>query len=787
MNEAEHKTAIKQEVDVVSKYPECYMCGGQYSHGHKRPAKGKICSKCGKINHFARVCKSKTVHQLGIAGTSSGSQAIHALDFSPCLGSELYIDSMNQTKYHHNDLYFSTQKKYISFKLDTGADANILPLKEYERCCPRPILNKTNSILTSYTNGKLNVYGVCEAEIQYKDRPGQKHKFFMVDTQKVPIISRQTSVDLGLVKFIFDAKTMQPCPDRIKIMIDQYADVFEGIGQLPGMCKLTLKEGAVPTVQLPKRVPFGFEKRLKAELDRLEQMKIIEKVTKPTDWVNSVAIVEKANGNLRICLDPVDLNKNLKRPHYLIPTFESITQRCAGAKIFSKLDATSGFWSMMLDDESSDLTTFNTIYGCYKFKRYPFGLNSAQDDFQRKMEEAFENLNLGLIVDDIVICGADDSEHDERLKAALEPAREKNAITEMPPPENSKQLQKLLDMLNYLSRYIPNLSSLNKSLRELARADEYKWKPAHEKAFSKVKSVLCSNLAYFDPKCKNIEIKVDASKHGLGTVLAVDNNVVAFGSCSMSETKQQYSQIEKELLAVVFGCKYFHQYIYGRTVTITTDHKPLESILVKPISKAPPRLQRMMLSIQPYMPYLLFEFNKQKKQGIQKSYHDQTAKSLTALKEGQPVWVKLSDKKRWERALLVKVFGDAPHSYLVKTQNGSTYQRNQQHIRPQMSPNDDPLGTKKDNTLHPSPRPISNGTSFEAGNVSPFGTTPLPRVLLDPSSPEQALTSPLALRTPGPIAVPPQSNEDVSTQMLRDTRHTTCSGWLVKPVIPLDL
>ncbi|KAK2720301.1 hypothetical protein QYM36_004246 [Artemia franciscana] len=92
-------------------------------------------------------------------------------------------------------------------------------------------------------------------------------------------------------------------------------------------------------------------------------MKIIEKVTKPNDWFNSVAIVEKANGNLRICLDPVDLKKNLKRPHYPIPTFESITQRCAGAKIFSKLNATSGFWSMMLDDESSDLTTFNTIYG----------------------------------------------------------------------------------------------------------------------------------------------------------------------------------------------------------------------------------------------------------------------------------------------------------------------------------------------------------------------------------------------------------------------------------------
>ncbi|KAK2706768.1 hypothetical protein QYM36_014719 [Artemia franciscana] len=104
-----------------------------------------------------------------------------------------------------------------------------------------------------------------------------------------------------------------------------------------------------------------------------------------------------------------------------------------------------------------------------------------------------------------------------------------------------------------------------------------------------------------------------------------------------------------------------------------------------------------------------------------------------------------------------------------------------------MSPNDDPLGTEIDNTLHPSPRPIFDGPSFGAGNVSPFGTTPLPQVLSDPSSLEQALTSPLALRTPGPIAVPPQSNEDVSTQMPRDTKYTARSGRLVKPVIPLDL
>ncbi|KAK2718002.1 hypothetical protein QYM36_006699 [Artemia franciscana] len=216
------------------------------------------------------------------------------------------------------------------------------------------------------------------------------------------------TVDLGPVKFIFEIQSLQQTPDQIKITIDNYVNVLEDIGQLPSICKLTLKEGAIPTLQPPKHGPFVLEKKLKARLDRLEQLKVTEKVTKPTDWVNSIVIAEKANGNLQICLGPVDFNKNLKRLHYPMPMFKSITQRCAGAKVFPKLNTTSGFWFMMLDNESSHLTTFNNICGCYQFKRYPFGLNSAQNNFQRKMEEAFKNLDLGLIIDDIVICSTDE-------------------------------------------------------------------------------------------------------------------------------------------------------------------------------------------------------------------------------------------------------------------------------------------------------------------------------------------------------------------------------------------
>ena len=104
-------------------------------------------------------------------------------------------------------------------------------------------------------------------------------------------------------------------------------------------------------------------------------------------------------------------------------------------------------------------------------------------------------------------------------------------------------------------------------------------------------------LAYFDPD-KDLRLQVDASKYGLGAVLLQDGKPIAYASKSLSETEINYAQIEKELFAIVFGCKRFHQYLYGRQFVVESDHKPLESIIKKPLAAAPPRLQRMILQLQ---------------------------------------------------------------------------------------------------------------------------------------------------------------------------------------------
>ncbi|KAK2714991.1 hypothetical protein QYM36_009849 [Artemia franciscana] len=195
----------------------------------------------------------------------------------------------------------------------------------------------------------------------------ETHTFHVVCTDRAPILSCQSSERLQLIKFVLSVSNPAPIRLVIQKLLNEFSDVFESIGTLPGTCKIYLKEGAIPTIQPPKWVPFAPQAKFKEELDRLESLGVIEKVTKPTQRVNSLVLVRKADGSLRICLDPVDLNRAIERPHYPIPLFDEVSAKCKGAKKFFKMDARNGYWSMVLDIPSSELTTFNTMYGRYKW------------------------------------------------------------------------------------------------------------------------------------------------------------------------------------------------------------------------------------------------------------------------------------------------------------------------------------------------------------------------------------------------------------------------------------
>ncbi len=262
---------------------------------------------------------------------------------------------------------------------------------------------------------------------------------------------------------------------------------------------------AVPVAQPPRKIPAMLRSKLKEEIDRMEKEEVIVKVEEPTDWVHNPVIIEKPNGKLRVCLDPRELNKYLKREQYQLPTWEEIASRLHGAKYFSIVDANQGYWQIPLDDESSRLTTFNTPFGRYRFLRMPFGIHSAQEIFHKRVNHLFEDLEgVETDIDDILVCGRTIEEHDQRLKATLDrtkligmtlnpdkcklrvtevtylghkltgegvpPDQSKvEAIINMPAPQDKAGVQRLLGMVNYLAKFIPGMSEITAPLRELLK------------------------------------------------------------------------------------------------------------------------------------------------------------------------------------------------------------------------------------------------------------------------------------------------------------------------------
>lgn len=165
-------------------------------------------------------------------------------------------------------------------------------------------------------------------------------------------------------------------PLTLNTSMQEYKDVFEGTGKLEGKYHLNVDRSVPPVVHPPRKVPAATKKCLKEELDKLSKEGLIAPVRKPTSWVSSLVIITKGD-KMPFCLDPKDLNKALRRSHCPMTTLDQILPDLSHAKLFTVLDAKNGFWHIQLDDESCDLTSFNTLFGRYKWLQMPFGISTA--------------------------------------------------------------------------------------------------------------------------------------------------------------------------------------------------------------------------------------------------------------------------------------------------------------------------------------------------------------------------------------------------------------------------
>ena len=614
---------------------KCKFCAASHDRGNC-PAYGATCHKCNGRNHYARCCfKSKN-------GTEE--RRVRHVEVEEHENNELmeglYIEEIQGSTRKNIQSDLLVNDIPVSFKLDTGAECNVISLGLANELSAQ--VQPTSMLLKSFGGHQLDTVGKCLLDTKEMGAKGSKPLAFYVLRDNVrPLLGLESCLDLELITLNNKVEQIGLSVDEVQgkfTLLDEFQDVFKGLGCVEGDYDIKLKANSHPTIQPQRNVPLRLIDKLKETLNDLEKKDIIAKVEEPVTWVSNLVIVEKANKTLRLCLDPPDLNEAIEKEDFKPPSFETISSTLNGCKVFSVVDMSNCYWHQKLTEESSFLCVFNSPLGRYRFKRMPFGISCASEVAQKMVEKHFGDISGALpIFDDIIIGGRDEQEHDLILRKVLTRARERNikfnrdkiqfrvnkvkymgevvselgfspdpdkisAIHNMPTPSSKQDLQRLLGMINYLAKYIPNMSELTAPLRSLLKSDvPWTWFPEHDTALTKLKSVLSSApvLRFYDTSLPTT-LQVDASKNGLGACLLQQNQPVAYASRAMSSSESNYAQIEKELLAIVYGCERFNMYTYGAEIEVLSDHKPLESIFKKPLFKVPPRLQRMRLRLQKY-------------------------------------------------------------------------------------------------------------------------------------------------------------------------------------------
>ena len=433
---------------------------------------------------------------------------------------DAFLGAVGEQKTQANNPWAVTLQlgsKTVEFHIDTGAEVTVISEAVW-RDIGQPSLLPSDRTLRGPDTHVLPARGKFTGKLA-TDTQEAKEEIYVVKGLNKPLLGRPAIEELRLVRRVA-AIDKEPSP------MEQFPALFQGLGKLQGDYTIQLQAGARPFAQsTPRRVAIPLLQSVKKELQRMENLGVVAKVTEPTEWCAGMVVVPKADGKVRICVDLTRLNESVRRERHPLPAVDQILAQLSGAKIYTKLDANSGFWQIPLSPESALLTTFITPFGRFCFHRLPFGITSGPEHFQRRMSEIL-NGKEGVVcmIDDILVHGKTQEEHDERLQVAgvtlnsekcrfsqksisflghtinshgIQPDPDKViAIQKVRAPANVGDVRRFLGMVNQMSKFAPNLAEVTQPLRELLiKGNQWMWGEPQQRAFSRIKEILTSRRA----------------------------------------------------------------------------------------------------------------------------------------------------------------------------------------------------------------------------------------------------------------------------------------------------
>ena len=431
--------------------------------------------------------------------------------------------------------------------------------------------------------------------------------------------------------------------EQLQSLLEEYHDVLRGTPGRTDMAEHVIDTGDSRPIRLhPYRVPHAYRDEVDRQVTEMLEEGVVEPST--SDWAAPIVLVKKKDGSLRFCVDYRKLNGQSKVDPYPMPRVDELIDRLGSAKFLTTLDLARGYWQVPMAPGSREKTAFVTAQGLFQFTVMPFGLQGAPATFQRMMDRLIQGMGTfsAAYLDDLVVYSGSWEEHLQHLHQVLSRLREAGltakpskcqlamdqcvylghvvgkgtvqpemtkveAVQCWPVPETKKQVRAFLGLTGYYRKFIPQYASIATPLTDLTKKfapTNIMWSQECDRAFRKLKTVLCSSPILYSPDLgREFVLQTDASDRGVGAVLSQqmcdgEEHPIAYYSRKLLPREERYSTVEKECLAVKLGIQAFRVYLLGRPFQIQTDHRSL--VWLDRLKESNTRLARWSLALQPY-------------------------------------------------------------------------------------------------------------------------------------------------------------------------------------------
>ena len=596
--------------------PTCGNCGGSHvTNAEGCLAQGKTCHRCGRVGHLKKFCRgAPAVKQVG--------GVVEPLAFNQDQGGYVGGVGSGAAEKYTATLDAWTGKLWtpVTWEVDTGASVTTLRMADVEALQLYLPLHPPKPLYLYDRTKMSGIRGTINLSVRLGQRTADT-EVYVVQNQCSSVIGRDLLGKLNV--------TIKCAEGQIQALkagpvdpVRQFPKLFsKTVGTFPNyQHRIQVDPEAAPRVTRLRTIPLARRQAVMEEIRKMDRDGIWEPVQR-SQWVHGLVTVAKNTGGVRITTDLSPLNPHILPETHPLPAIKDLMVDLHGAKLFSKMDMKKGFFHIRLHPDSRGLTTTVTPLGLRQYTRLPMGLKESSAVFQRLVAQALAGLQ-GVVayIDDILVFGKTEDQHDQCLRAVLERLQEhdfrlaldkcqfrveqvtflghligvdgvrpdpKNlkGIEECREPANPREVMTFLGMVDFYRDFIEDVTSLAEPLRKLTRKGiPWEWGWEQDLAFNTLKKTMTEKLRVhlFDPAAPTI-LTTDASDIGVGAALSQIQKgrevPIAFASSSLSPAQRNYSASEREAWAVVWACEHWEKFLVGRPFDLRTDHSALQTMM----------------------------------------------------------------------------------------------------------------------------------------------------------------------------------------------------------------